>query len=600
MFLSPSLGRNEANLWRLDFCVTPEFIMVILGPQSPPNSSPLRVSVYEDVEDDWTIGQKRNWANRPESIYHILECSFNALWEEVEVTRCRHDYLYSAAEAGRLLQETTGVTVSLRFVCALMHQQAPRQKDVYPNTDRQTDSFFFTASLERRDDPAAVCELTQEVGQSAPMGFDNETNQTLQDVAPYSLRISLPLTVLVGIMILLIVFGNVLVVIAVFTSRALRAPPQNLFLVSLASADILVATLVMPFSLANELMGYWYFGEVWCEIYLALDVLFCTASIAHLCAISLDRYWSITQAIEYNLKRTPRRIKCIIFIVWVIAAVISFPPLITMEKENSKEDPVCKINNDKWYVISSCIGSFFLPCVIMVLVYVRIYQIAKKRTRAPPGDRKRKEMPKKATIAAANQKENGVGNAEERLCHEKLNGEQEIELKEGVGGEEGADEEKGEVNGVDLEESSSSDHKRAPSTKGSRWKGRQNREKRFTFVLAVVIGVFVICWFPFFFTYMLMTLCESCPVPDTLFKFFFWFGYCNTEMPRLPLTPDTTSSFSWGDPEATIWDYVSSRESLFCMSWPPPGGTCLGWNASLGSTASPSEALDGLPEFLRG
>lgn len=391
------------------------------------------------------------------------------------------------------------------------------------------------------------------------MGFDNETNQTFPDAAPYSLRISLPLTVLVGIMILLTVFGNVLVVIAVFTSRALRAP-QNLFLVSLASADILVATLVMPFSLANELMGYWYFGEVWCEIYLALDVLFCTASIAHLCAISLDRYWSITQAIEYNLKRTPRRIKCIIFIVWVIAAVISFPPLITMQKENSKENAVCQINNDKWYVISSCIGSFFLPCVIMVLVYVRIYQIAKKRTRAPPGDRKRKEAQKTTPLTTANQKENGVGDVEDRPCHKKLNGERDIELKEGVGGEGGADEEKGEANGVDLEESSSSDHKvtnpcsikkkaskgktklsqikpgdsdvqkRAPSTKGSRWKGRQNREKRFTFVLAVVIGVFVICWFPFFFTYMLMTLCESCLVPDTLFKFFFWFGYCNSAL----------------------------------------------------------------------
>lgn len=399
----------------------------------------------------------------------------------------------------------------------------------------------------------------QEVGQSAPMGFDNETNQTHPDVAAYGLQSSLPLTVLVGLMILLTVFGNVLVVIAVSTSRALRAP-QNLFLVSLASADILVATLVMPFSLANELMGYWYFGEVWCEIYLALDVLFCTASIAHLCAISLDRYWSITQAIEYNLKRTPRRIKCIIFIVWVIAAVISFPPLITMKKENNKDDPECRINDDKWYVISSCIGSFFLPCVIMVLVYIRIYQIAKKRTRAPPGDRKHKDLLKMATVAAENQKENGVGDAENRLCHEKLNGERDFELKEEEGGEGGADEEKGEVNGVDLEDSSSSDHKvnnpcslkkkpskgktkvsqikpgdndvqrRVPSTKGSRWKGRQNREKRFTFVLAVVIGVFVICWFPFFFTYMLKTLCGSCLVPTTLFKFFFWFGYCNSAL----------------------------------------------------------------------
>ena len=127
------------------------------------------------------------------------------------------------------------------------------------------------------------------------MGCDNVTNGSLPGGPSYSIEVSVPLTVLVGLLILLTVFGNVLVVIAVFTSRALRAP-QNLFLVSLASADILVATLVMPFSLANELMGNWYFGKVWCEIYLALDVLFCTASIAHLCAISLDRYWSYSQS----------------------------------------------------------------------------------------------------------------------------------------------------------------------------------------------------------------------------------------------------------------------------------------------------------------
>uniref|UniRef100_A0A287CU39 Adrenoceptor alpha 2A n=1 Tax=Ictidomys tridecemlineatus TaxID=43179 RepID=A0A287CU39_ICTTR len=254
---------------------------------------------------------------------------------------------------------------------------------------------------------------------------------------PYSLQVTLTLVCLAGLLMLLTVFGNVLVIIAVFTSRALKAP-QNLFLVSLASADILVATLVIPFSLANEVMGYWYFGKAWCEIYLALDVLFCTSSIVHLCAISLDRYWSITQAIEYNLKRTPRRIKAIIVTVWVISAVISFPPLISIEKKGGGDgqqpaEQRCEINDQKWYVISSCIGSFFAPCLIMILVYIRM-----------------------------------------------------------------------------------------------RWRGRQNREKRFTFVLAVVIGVFVVCWFPFFFTYTLTAV--GCSVPRTLFKFFFWFGYCNSSL----------------------------------------------------------------------
>ncbi|CDQ60824.1 unnamed protein product [Oncorhynchus mykiss] len=362
------------------------------------------------------------------------------------------------------------------------------------------------------------------------MGCDNLTNSngTLPARLPYTVQTSVPLTILVGILILLTVFGNVLVVIAVFTSRALRAP-QNLFLVSLACADILVATLVMPFSLANELMGYWYFGQVWCEIYLALDVLFCTSSITHLCAISLDRYWSVTQAIEYNSKRTPRRIKCIVLFVWVLAAIISFPPLISMEKEGAKEEgPTCKINEEKWYIIFSSTASFFAPCVIMILVYVRIYQVAKKRTRAPTGERRRENNnPEKRNKRGRDGVEedaevNGLNMEEECSSSDGNENQCSIKMKRSK--------EKTKVCQVKLAEPSPKGDDAQQYVKVSRWKGRQNREKRFTFVLAVVMGVFVVCWFPFFFTYTLTAICDSCCVPESLFNFFFWFGYCNSSL----------------------------------------------------------------------
>lgn len=362
---------------------------------------------------------------------------------------------------------------------------------------------------------------------------------------PHSQCAAVLIILVVTVIIVVTIVGNVLVVVAVFTSRALRAP-QNLFLVSLASADILVATLVIPFSLANEVMGYWYFGSTWCAFYLALDVLFCTSSIVHLCAISLDRYWSVTKAVSYNLKRTPRRIKLMITVVWVISAVISFPPLL-MTKHNDLE---CLLNNETWYILSSCMVSFFAPGLIMILVYCKIYRVAKQRA---------------STVFVA---KNGMERqpSQSETCFVRK-GKSEMESPSSHSS--GSRERKGELDDIDLEESSVSNRQRnsrfaksrkvegahaCPKQNGrlswacsraseleqepkarqlsmSKSKLAQMREKRFTFVLAVVMGVFVLCWFPFFFTYSLHAICrESCTIPDSLFNLFFWIGYCNSSV----------------------------------------------------------------------
>ncbi|NXH13245.1 ADRA2 protein, partial [Bucco capensis] len=279
--------------------------------------------------------------------------------------------------------------------------------------------------------------------------------------------------------------GNALVVVAISTSRALRAP-RNLFLVSLASADILVAILVLPFSLANEVMGYWYFGGLWCSLYLALDVLLCTASIGHLCAISLDRYWAVTRAARLNLRRSPGRVKGMIGAVWVAATLVALPPLLRAQPGGLE----CQLSQETWYVLASCTASFFAPCLIMVTVYCRIYHLTAQRTavllaaRAPH-----------PTGTATGKKGPGVGMPGWRrrsqhqsvlLCRRRL---------------------------------------------------VRAQERRFTVVLAVVMGAFVLCWFPFFFTYSLEAVCgEGCRVSKPLFNFFFWIGYCNSSLNPLIYT----------------------------------------------------------------
>uniref|UniRef100_A0A8C2TC98 G-protein coupled receptors family 1 profile domain-containing protein n=1 Tax=Coturnix japonica TaxID=93934 RepID=A0A8C2TC98_COTJA len=192
----------------------------------------------------------------------------------------------------------------------------------------------------------------------AAVTLPNTSGNGSQDSSPPHSPVATGLILLAVLIVLLATLvGNVLVVAAVSTSRALRAP-QNLFLVSLASADILVAVLILPFSLAKEVMGYWYFGSLWCSLYLALDVMLCTASILHLCAISLDRYWAVTRAARLNLRRSPGRVKGMIGAVWAAATLVALPPLFKARPRARQ----CELIEETWYVLASCVASFFAPC----------------------------------------------------------------------------------------------------------------------------------------------------------------------------------------------------------------------------------------------
>ncbi|XP_077571373.1 alpha-2B adrenergic receptor-like [Stigmatopora nigra] len=406
-------------------------------------------------------------------------------------------------------------------------------------------------------------------------------NQSVHRPAPYSPEATAAFATAITLMVVFTIVGNVMVIIAVLTSHSLRGP-QNLFLVSLAAADILVATLIIPFSLANELLGYWYFKSLWCEIYLALDVLFCTSSIVHLCVISLDRYLSISR-VTYGRQRTARRIKGAIVVVWLISSVISFPPLLSLNKSEAgqlsdRRGPQCALNDERWYILYSTIGSFFAPCLIMILVYVRIYQIAKQRTRRPPGEPRKDGPSTAATPAGPGRRANGAGktSAEEEGEEGASPASKPSSSAEGAKGaaplawRKAGRPKRGKShnnNGDSSSTDSEASNERAPgggsggtrspasaqrqrdvmsTPKGARLapgrkskmeknpgaarrKAMVNREKRFTFVLAVVIGVFVVCWFPFFFSYSLQAVCpEACAIPPPLFTFFFWIGYCNS------------------------------------------------------------------------
>lgn len=60
----------------------------------------------------------------------------------------------------------------------------------------------------------------------------------------------------ITIIMIMIVVGNLLVCIAISTEKSLKTV-QNWFITSLAVSDLLLGLVIMPFSLASELMGFW-------------------------------------------------------------------------------------------------------------------------------------------------------------------------------------------------------------------------------------------------------------------------------------------------------------------------------------------------------
>ena len=75
-----------------------------------------------------------------------------------------------------------------------------------------------------------------------------------------------------------------------------------------------------------------------------------------------------------------------IMLVWILSATISIPPIIATilgsdELRNFNNLQQCELSNNKFYVIYSACGSFYIPALIMTIVYAQVFLETRKRFR---------------------------------------------------------------------------------------------------------------------------------------------------------------------------------------------------------------------------
>ena len=81
--------------------------------------------------------------------------------------------------------------------------------------------------------------------------------------------------------------------------------------------------------------------------------------------------------------RTLGRVWLMIAAVWILSVVVSLPPLFGWKRPQPVVDgfPQCVLSEETGYVIYSTIGSFYVPLVVIVVVYSKIYVAARARAR---------------------------------------------------------------------------------------------------------------------------------------------------------------------------------------------------------------------------
>lgn len=202
----------------------------------------------------------------------------------------------------------------------------------------------------------------------------NNTSR-LSSAAPSDFEIISQAVILI-IVLIVSVGGNGLVCFLVFTVKQLQIP-TNYFILSLALADFLFAVVCLPFRIVNVLQNYmWTLGLGACKFWVWLDLVFCSASIANLAAISVDRYLKIASPLTYDIRMTSRRVVFILITLWGYSTSLASLSFVSGDASGIiVRNQICYIDNKIFLTVISVIG-FFAPFAIMLLMYCFVFKVA--------------------------------------------------------------------------------------------------------------------------------------------------------------------------------------------------------------------------------
>ncbi|XP_030648647.1 trace amine-associated receptor 6-like [Chanos chanos] len=172
---------------------------------------------------------------------------------------------------------------------------------------------------------------------------------------------------------------NLLVIISISHFKQLHTP-TNLLILSMAVADMIVGLFVMPLEGIRLIETCWYFGDVFCVSFPVVLFVVVSASLGNIVFISVDRYIAVSDPLHYTFKVTLHKATFCISITWLCSSVYSVCMLhnhIFYAETRSTCHGECRLVISFIWVVIDVFVSLLAPCLIVIVLYLRIYCVAK-------------------------------------------------------------------------------------------------------------------------------------------------------------------------------------------------------------------------------
>ncbi|XP_054421782.1 melatonin receptor type 1A [Pteronotus mesoamericanus] len=170
------------------------------------------------------------------------------------------------------------------------------------------------------------------------------------------------------------ILGNLLVILSVYRNKKLRNA-GNVFVVSLAVADLVGAVYPYPSVLTSVVNNGWNLGHLHCQVSGFLMGLSVIGSIFSITAIAINRYCYICHSLRYDKLYSNKNSLCCVFLIWMLTLVAIMPNLRVGTLQYDPRIYSCTFTQSicSTYTIALVVFHFILPMLIVIFCYLRIW-----------------------------------------------------------------------------------------------------------------------------------------------------------------------------------------------------------------------------------